>query len=264
MPEPNETFSMPKELERRPPRPVRRREGTLGCGIVFGRLFILPHVIVGLFLLLVMFPATIAAVFFGEVHDGRVVKTWTTTGKKGSVTYRMKYSYDAGGQERTGDRTVSKTEYQQLSGWSEGQWSGPLKVHTTSVMGHYFDQVVLPDESPWEPVGLSLVMALLWNGIVFIFVYLLWIAPWREKRLYRWGTPVPGRIFGKHTTRGKTTSYYLDYEFVQPGFGLRKKKQGVTSERYYAAREGEMVTVLCYPNRKGPTVVYEYGDFECG
>src|SRR5258706_10046503 len=117
MAEPDETFAMPQELQRRPPRPVKRREGTMGCGVAFGRLFIMPHVLVGLFLLLVMFPATIAAVYFGEVHDGRVVKTWTTTGKKGSTTYRMKFAYEADGQERTGDRTVSKKQYDKLSGW---------------------------------------------------------------------------------------------------------------------------------------------------
>ena len=122
---------------------------------------------------------------------------------------------------------------------------------------------MLSDESPWESVGLAFLFALFWNGVLSIFVYMLWIGPWQAKRLCQCGTAVPGRISGKHISRGKTTSYYLDYEFVQPPFGLRKKRQYVPSARYQQTHVGEMVTVLCFPNKKRPTVVYEYGYFEC-
>src|SRR3954463_13410796 len=140
----NETFSMPPELQQRPPRQVRRRVGSSGCGILIGRLFILPHMLIGLFLLLVMVPATIAAVYFGEVRDGRLVKTWTTKSSKGSISYRMKYAYDAAGVEHTSDKTISRKEYDKLSGWGDPQWSGPLKVHTKNILGHSFAEVVLP------------------------------------------------------------------------------------------------------------------------
>ena len=254
---------MPPELARPTPRPVRRRAGSMGCGIVLGRLFILPHLGVGLFLLLFMLPATIAAVFFGEDHDGQVIRTWTTRGSKGSITYHIKYAYQAGGQERTGDRTVSKKQDQQLAGWSKGSSAGAIKVKTVRALGYYYDKAILPGESGWGAVGEAVLFAGFWNGMAFVFVYMLWIMPWRAKRLCRYGVAMPGRIHGMHTTRGKTTTYYIDYEFVHPPFGLRKKSQSVGSERYNAAHQGQMVTVLCYPGKKGPTVVYEYGDFEC-
>src|SRR5204862_5515975 len=136
-----EQFSMPQELQQRPPRPVRRRGGSLGCGIIFGRLFILPHVVIGLVLLLAV-PATIAAVFFGNVHEGRVVRTWTGRGSKGRTNYHLKYAYDAGGKERTAERTISQRQFGKLNGSPGQRLSPPLQVWTINLGGYYFDQLV--------------------------------------------------------------------------------------------------------------------------
>jgi len=231
--------------------------------VIFGRLFILPHMIIGVILLLAV-PATIAAVFFGNVHQGRVVRTWTARGSKGRTNYHLRYGYEAAGKERTGERTVSQWQYGKLTGSSTRAVIPPIQVWTANLGGYYFDQVVLSDESPWESVGLAVVFALFWNGLLSIFVYLLWIAPWQEKQLYRWGTPVPGRIFGKHTRSGKRISYYLEYEFIHPQLGMLQKQQTVQGQQYYhVAHHGQMVTVLCYPHKKRPTVLYEFGSFEC-
>jgi hypothetical protein len=257
-----ETFSMPRELEGRRPRRVRRKAGSLGCGIVFGRLFILPHTLIGLFLLF-MVPVTIAMMFFGQVHEGRVVTKWMTSGKK-KINYHIRYSYDAGGEHRSGERSCSKSEYDAIAEPAPSRPPQSIEIRSVGLMGHHFHEAILPGESQWGKIGGTAAIALFWNGFLSIFVYFLWIAPWQEKRLCRWGTPVPGRIFGKHTRSGKSTSYYLDYEFIQPQIGICRKKQSVTSERYYQAREGELVTVLCYPQRTWGAVIYEYGDFECG
>jgi hypothetical protein len=257
-----EDFKIPPELARRPPRTVRRRTGTSGCVVIFGRLFILPHMIIGLVLLLAV-PATIGAVFFGNVHQGHVVRTWTGRGSKGRTKYNLRYSYEAGGKQRTGERTISQRQYGKLNGSQKGGLISPIQVWTLNLGGYYFDQVVLSDESPWESVGLAFLFALFWNGVLSIFVYMFWITPWQSRRLYQWGIPVPGRISGKHISHGKTTSYYLDYEFIHPQLGILRKQQSVNSKGYYHAHNGQMVTILCYPRKKRPTVVYEYGDFEC-
>jgi len=218
--------------------------------------------IIGVLLLLAV-PATIAAVFFGNVHRGRVVKAWTARSSKGRTNYHLKYAYDAGGREKTGERTISNRQYGELTGASTGNIVLPIQVWTVHLGGFYFDQVVLSDESPWVSVGLTVLFALFWNGVLSIFVYFIWIAPWQEKRLYRWGTPVPGRITAMHTRSGKRISYCLDYEFIQPQLGLLRKQQPIQGKQYRQAHKGQLVTVLCYPHKKRPAVIYEYGNFEC-
>ena len=252
---------MPPELARRPPRPIRRKAGILGgCGLVVGRLFIMPHTIAGI-VLLAMVPLTIAEMFFGQVDQGQIVKKWTTSGKK--TNYHIKYAYDANGIHHTNERSCSEDEYSQLVGPSKNQSTSNIEIRSLNILGRHFHEALLPDESRWGKIGVIAGMALFWNGILSIFIYLLWIAPWREKCLFRLGTPVPGRIYAKHTRSGKTTSYYLDFEFIQPQLGIVRNQQYVSFAKYNSTTEGQLVTVLCYPHKKRPSVIYEFGNFEC-
>jgi len=131
------------------------------------------------------------------------------------------------------------------------------------ISGVYFEQMFLPGESLWGPVWWAAFAALLSNGLAMLLVYYIWIVPAQHKGLCRQGKPIPGHISRMHSSSGKTTTYYLDYQFDHPGLGTRTAKMTVTSQRWHQAQVGEPVTVLCYPHRKRPTVIYEYGDFEC-
>jgi hypothetical protein len=260
IPAQGEPFKIPRELERRPPRSVRRRAATLGCGVIAGRCLGLIFALVALFLLLRV-PLTIAIVTHGESHSGVVMKTWSgKSGRRGTITYHLRYAYEAAGQTHSDSRTVSQEQYDQLSSYPPAL---PLDVKALSIGGTYFDEMFLPGEWLWGPVWLAVLIAAIGNGIAFVILYYVWIVPWRHKLLCRDGKPVFGRIVKMHTTTGKTTSYYLDYEFDHPGLGIRTATVMVQSEAWHRAQVGEPVSVLCYPHRKRPTVIYEYGDFEC-
>src|SRR5689334_1513982 len=100
---PQAQFEMPRELQRPAPRSIRRRQGVwAGCGVLFGRLFILPHMTVGVFLML-MVPITIGEMFFGTVQQGRIVGKWTTSTKR--TNYHIRYAYDVDGNHRTAERS---------------------------------------------------------------------------------------------------------------------------------------------------------------
>jgi hypothetical protein len=254
-----EQFKIPRELERRPPRPVRRRAGTLGCGVIGGRLFAVIFLCVGLFLL-ARIPIVYAMVTHGESHTGTVQKTWTSRGRR-STSYHVQFSYEAGGQIHTDSRTVSHAQYDQLS---TAPPSLPLDVRALSFADTYYDQMYLPGESLWGPVWVAVLVAVVGNGIAWLISYFVWIVPWQHKKLCREGKPIVGQIARMHSTKGKTTTYFLDYEFDHPGLGVRVRTMTVTRERWHQAYVGEPVSVLCYSHRKRPTVIYEYGDFECG
>lgn len=253
-----EQFKIPRELERRPPRPVRRRGGTLGCGVIGGRFFALVFIFVGL-VLLGRIPIVIAVVTHGESHPGTVEKTWSSRGRR-STSYHVAYWYEAGGQVRSDSRTVSHTQYDRLSGSPSAL---PLDVRAMEIGGTYFDQMYLPGESLWWPVWVAVLVAGIGNGVAWLISYFAFIVPLQHKKLCREGKPIPGRISKMHSSTGKTTTYYLDYDFDHPGLGMRTATMTVTSARWHQAQVGEPVTVLCYQNRKRPTVMYEYGAFEC-
>src|SRR5215212_3866639 len=253
-----EPFKIPRELERRPPRPVRRRAGTLGCGIIGGRLAVLLFFGAGL-VLLARIPIVYEVVTHGESHPGSVTKTWTSRGRR-STTYHVGYSYEAGGQLRTDSRSVSHSQYDQLAASPPNL---PLDVRVKEIWGTHYDQMFLPGESRMGPVWMAALVAVIINGVGCLIGYFIWLVPAQHKRLCREGKPIVGHVTRMHSSSGKTTTYYLDYEFDHPGLGVRTATMTVTSDRWHQAQVGEPVSVLCYPNRKGPTVMYEYGDFEC-
>src|SRR5687768_3783904 len=119
-----EPYKIPRELDRRPPRRVRRRAGTLGCGVVFARLFITPHVLIGIGLLLWV-PLSAAVVTVGESYQGQFVELRTSKGKKGKDRYHLHFSYDAGGRKHFTNRDLSREQYDQFGDWSTGDSSRP-------------------------------------------------------------------------------------------------------------------------------------------
>src|SRR3954465_13301686 len=121
MEESQQQFQMPHELARPAPRTIRRRSGAAaGCGLIFGRLFILPHMLVGLGMLF-MVPMTIAKVFFGDATQGRIVRKWTTSGEE--TNYHVKYEYDADGVHRWGERSCSRSAYDAVG--DPQRWQTP-------------------------------------------------------------------------------------------------------------------------------------------
>ena len=254
-----EQFEMPRELHRPGPRSIRRRSGVMsGCGLIFGRLFILPHMIVGIGML-IMAPLTIVKVYFGESTQGVIVKKWITTGE--DTNYHVKYQYDADGVHHGGERTCSKSAYDAIGDPQESE--APVEIRRINVFGVNMDEAILPGESRLGRISFYLLFGFVWNAILSVFVYVLWIHPWRTRQLYRWGKPVPGRICSKRISSGEDMSYYLGFEFIQPKFGMLRTELSVTSDRFMQAREGQLVTVLCYLHKRWPAVVYEYGDYHC-
>jgi hypothetical protein len=94
------------------------------------------------------------------------------------------------------------------------------------------------------------------NGLPAYFTF---VVPWRHKQLYRWGTAVPGKVIRKDTDQEE-----IEYAFEHPGLGiLTARIDPASPDQMDLAEEGASITVLCYPNRQKPTVIYEYGNFEC-
>src|SRR5258708_26212851 len=145
-----------------PPREIRRKSGR-GCLIGCTVLCILRHMCIGLgALLYVVGQAGLLA--FGPAATARVTKQETHTSSKGNKTYNINYTYVAGGETYTDRASLSAKQYAQFTpGTTLTVKSFHLGNHGTSI-------VVNPIGPALGPLGLALLWAAFWNGVVGIFV----------------------------------------------------------------------------------------------
>jgi hypothetical protein len=111
--------------------------------------------------------------------------------------------------------------------------------------------------------------ALFWNGIVGIFVAVLYAAPWRERLLLRTGEAVEGIVLRKEEdTGGDSTTWSVEYEFMPvPSADTRTAgpvtgKMNVERADYLAVAPGDRVVVVYDRFRPGRNVVYTWGGYE--
>src|SRR3954469_8105153 len=83
-------------------------------------------------------------------------------------------------------------------------WTVRLLLLPFGAIGAYFIRYLIDNAQQGDIWFLIIVgfYVLAWNAIWGLFFYVLVIAAWLERRLCRWGTPVPGRILKKCEEKG--------------------------------------------------------------
>lgn len=252
------------ELRQPPPRPVQRRGGlAVGCGLWMLRLFILPHTIVGVVMLVLAVAQTLlwaAIALFGTELQARVEKT-TSHRAKSSMTYRLHYSYTIDGVEHTYEVDINQAEHAALK---KGQ---PLTVRHYPGVPHYGHWPQVESHSPLVQVFFFWGFALFWNGVLSIFLWMAWIVPWQQWRIVRYGEATTGIIREVTKTHGKSgMSYKFRYEFAcLPSDSAEGVVSGTVSSSQAAAASlnvGDLVTVLYDPRRPKRNLLYAVADFE--
>jgi hypothetical protein len=260
------TQDIEPELTQPVPRPTRRRGGmAVGCGLWFIRLFLLPHTLGGLAILFAAVVGTfsyLGVALSGVEMEGRITRKTEVKARKGKkITYTLYYAYTVEGLEYAGNDTVSKEEY---AARKEGQ-AIPLRVVPWAPLAHW---TRLPGSSP----GVSLVGywagALFWNGIMMLFLWVLWIQPWQQWRLVRWGVPTLGIVRDVKTTPMKRGySYTVHYEYTSVPVDYEPEQLLTSSvsshtEEARAIKKGDVLTVLHDPKRPQRSIPYKLADFE--
>ena len=163
-----------------------RQRTPSGCALWFVRLFVLPHTIAGLYLLSSAFLTVLWAIGGSDV-TGQVTQAWWSQGKK-STSYHVEYVYKYGLSEHRKKDTVSKSFYDQLPGSMKGAgplpqsaqirqtYPVPVRVFTFGPLWHASSLPPANGSIGSQLVG-AIFIALFWNGIVSVFIYLFWIKP---------------------------------------------------------------------------------------
>jgi hypothetical protein len=168
--------------------PLRPRSTRPGGGSWIGRLFIVPHVIVGVGLI-GWAVLTLLWIVAGQDVRGRVVTAERHTTRRGVVSYSVGCAYPSRSGERHASTSVSESYFDGLP-WQVRQPSrtggetavAPITVRVLEV-GPLHHAVALPNRwSRWSHPGVVLGIAAFWNAVVSVFVYRDWVLPLRRNR----------------------------------------------------------------------------------
>jgi hypothetical protein len=235
-----------------PPRAVRRKVGT-GCALMFPRLFVLPHVIIGIVTLLAV-PTRWYVYNHGTHVQATIHKLERRTSKKGGVYYVVGFDYMLGGRRYS-------EEYESLSNaeGSRTRIGDKIDGRAAAPLGYTeFLRTTLDIRSDLLALG---AWSLVWNLFIGLFMYLLWVVPIRQRLLARGGLAAAGIITGRKETHGRGTTHTLFYTFHTEGGQLVQAKSDVSQGPYHAAREGAPVTVIYDPKKSTRSLPYEFSDF---
>jgi len=225
----------------------------------FGRLFTLPHTLVGIgatayWLFLWCW------IFFGADLPAVVTGTDVQTSRKSGSSYLVKYEFRAEGEVKQGSSGVSFDDYQRYRAQDN-----PKPVLTVRHLSFWlFEHTELRSHVRWwNPAGAFTLWIGFWDTAVGAFFYMLWIKPLRIRWLYRHGEATPGRVTNKGTESGKSTRYYVSYVFEHPYTGEQLKGEVEALKRvdYDSTRIGQPVTVLYAPNKVKRNTMYELGGY---
>jgi len=242
-----------------PPRSVR---GGAGCGLWLVRVFILPHVCVGVGVAgLTVLTALVAAL--GTDLAATVTGAHTSRGHKGGISYQIDYRYRIGARDYTHSGGVSAETYAAV-GHPRDLEGPPATVRVRHLtIGPWNYGVLTQERTAWKAAGGLLVFAVFWCAILSIFVYLIWVIPIRNRLLVRNGQTTTGTIVKSRVNRGKSTSYYATFRFQDPATGREIEREMTLpgKEQYEAAWAGKAVTVVYSPRHPKRALAYELSGY---
>jgi hypothetical protein len=235
-----------------PPREVRRKAGT-GCETGCLRVFILPHTLVGLFLL-VLVPIRSYVILAGAPTQATVDRADSRTTSKGKPYYSVQFHYALNGRRIDSSETWPSNAPTPYVG---DQFTG----RAASFLGR---AIFLRSSTSLANDVLPLAFfALVWNAFIIVFVYAAWVWPLRQRWLAMYGEAAPGVVtkWERGTGRQRNRST-VRYKFTAAD-GVEH-----TGKSWVASRErrerGTPITVLYNPDRPSRSLPYEMSDFVVG
>jgi hypothetical protein len=245
------------------PPPPRQLRGGPGCSTWFVRVFILPHMCVGVFLIGRLF-LTILNALFGTDLEATVTRAHTETTSKGGTIYHISYQYSAGGRIFTNSESVGVQTYAAASRPNEAEGRRTTVRIRALRLGPLHDEQLTTGRSVWGQVGQFLFIALFWNGILSVFVTVAWVAPIRRYLLVRNGSVTEGTIVSKRERSGKGMTYYARFCFRNPENGTEIEREMTLPGKaaYDAVQRGRTVTVVYSLQNPRRAVIYEFCGYE--
>lgn len=254
-------LTTPKRLPP-PPRKVRKARGAGMRGMGCARVFILPHLLVGIGFLCYML-LTLGWALLGWDVQGSVMRKWEDSDSD-STSYHVEYTFVVGDRVIRDTAQVGAEFYSKLpERFDIDRPEVRMPVRVFGAMGRYYTNLLSPKWGPWSTVGFAWMFGLFWNSIVGVFVIFLYVYPVLIRWLIAHGAAVEGRILGKSVdSSGDSTTYRIEYVFSPDGKETVKGKYQIfTKEEYDAVKESSPVTVIYWPGKPKRNVPLEHSGY---
>jgi|SRR5579862_9481779 len=243
--------TIPPELLLAPPRMIRKRRSTSRTPILAIILIVAIILIpVGMSIFSVLEPVLLS---HAPLIDGTIIRRYMTHGRKGSVSYHIDYSYPQDGIMKDDSQSVLRSTYYGLR---TGQ---RVEVRLISIGGWKSSELDLVFQNYAAERWPVWAIAGIFDTIILVII----ISQYRQKQLLRNGTPVIGRAMEKRITKGKSTSYWVTYEFDAQGGGMIQKKKATQSHFYNRINEGDPICIVYDPMHPRRSLIYDDYAYEC-
>jgi len=240
---------IPVELRSAPPRQVRLRGGR-GPRIMGLRVFVVPHLLIGIAVLVVVIGEPLWLWGYPPIL-GRITSMKQSISPKGRTRDEVDYIYRWNGRAINDSATVSPAAYQRL------QSSQYVKVHALNVGGYQFSELEMTPKEFAAARWFLWPWAIVWNGMLLLMLR----QPILAKRLVRNGEAVVGKILDKKSYRGRSTRFAVSYEYAPRTGQPLRRTMTVSGADYESAAIGKEIVVLYDPNHPANSVVYQYADY---
>jgi hypothetical protein len=166
----------------------------LGCI----RIFILPHLLVGIGLIWALILMTLTALL-GTDTLGRVTELSATRGSKGGTSYTVAFEFTHGLESYKGRNSIPPAQFQGLAKGMD------IAVRYLPLLPNYSASAKPVGASVWQGTGRMLGFTLFWNGILSIFVWLAWVQPYRQKKLLEKGDSTDADVLEVQAVGSRST-----------------------------------------------------------
>jgi hypothetical protein len=229
-----------------PPRVVRRVAGG-GCA----RLFMLPHMIIGIMLLLYA-PVRLYVERFGTPAVATIDRHEMRTTSKGGNMYLIYYHFFSDGRRCDEYRSVGESDFASLHDGDkvEGRTSPWLYLSIRFQNEHFVGPPAWSD----GPLIIEVLISIGWNAFFAVFFYIYWYLPFYQRRLVRMGSPAPGLVESIHQTR--RGRFKITYSFTTDEGASLVGSQSIEGRTW--ARAGTACIVFYDPKKPARSVVYEF------
>jgi hypothetical protein len=247
--------AIPPELLLPPPRTIRRRRGPGGTSVassffailLFGTLVLVP---VGMLIFSIVESLLLAR---AKLVDGTITTLYTTHSNRGGTHYHVGYVFVADGGEQRESQGVGSSIYQSLF---VGEHVKLRLIHiggwSTSELDLVYQNYASERWEVWLGAGL-------FNGVFLLIL----IMQYRQRELLRNGTPIMSRIARKRITRGKSVSYWIDYEFEPRKGDTVSKSSTVPIAFYNSVNEGDALCIVFDQQNPKRNLIYGAFSYEC-
>jgi hypothetical protein len=225
-------------------------------------LFILPHTVIGIGLLLNLSWTVVWAVAHSEM-PATITRGELHPTKKGGMSYTLHYQYPVGEGLVEGSDGVDQATYERYFDPRTAEQTVRLTTIRFFRLGPLYKANLVEGASPIRQVLTFLAITCFWDGVLSVFVYQLYWVPWRTHWLCRWGEATTGTITDYYSRSGKPTRHYITYQFPDPATGERRsqKMEVVDHQRWSKAARGQRITVLYHPAHPERSLAYEFAPY---